>query len=110
MKIPDIFDQLPTDDVVGRVFGEPFQTGDGTTLIPAARIRGGARFGDGLTATPLGAFVIRGDKTSWVGAVDVNRIALIGVITGLLAAVIGSLAVLRRPPWPDLRGSLRQGL
>jgi hypothetical protein len=31
---------------------------------------------------------------------DANRIALIGVLTGLLAAVIASLAVLRQPPWP----------
>jgi hypothetical protein len=30
------------------------------------------------------------------------------VITGLLAAVIGSLAVLRRPPWPDI--SLRRSI
>ncbi|WP_375485799.1 hypothetical protein [uncultured Mycobacterium sp.] len=110
MKIPDIFDQLPTDGVVRRVFGEPFHMVDGTTVITAARIRGGGRYGDGLTATPLGVFVIRGEKASWVGAVDMNRIGLIGVITGLLAAVIGTLAVLRRPPWPDLRGWPRQGL
>ncbi|HZU49551.1 MAG TPA: hypothetical protein VFA16_20195 [Mycobacterium sp.] len=109
MKIPDIFDQLPTDDVVRRVFGEPFRTADGATLITAARVRGG-RSGDGLTATPLGMFVIRGEKASWVAAVDMNRIGLIGVITGLLAAVIGTLAVLRRPPWPDLRGWPPQGL
>ncbi len=36
------------------------------------------------------------------GPVDADRIALIGVITGLIAAVLASLAVLRRPPWPDL--------
>jgi len=35
-------------------------------------------------------------------AVDTNRVALIGVLTGLLAAVIGSLAVLRQPPWPRI--------
>ena len=29
-------------------------------------------------------------------------VALIGVLTGLLAAVIGSLAVLRQPPWPRM--------
>lgn len=33
---------------------------------------------------------------------DANRIALIGVVTGLLAGVIGSLAVLRQPPWPRI--------
>jgi hypothetical protein len=34
--------------------------------------------------------------------VDGNRIALLGVITGLASAVIATLAVLRRPPWPDI--------
>ncbi len=47
-------------------------------------------------------FVIRGDDAQWVPAVDTNRVALIGVVTGLLAAVIGSLAVLRQPPWPRI--------
>jgi hypothetical protein len=37
-----------------------------------------------------------------VPAIDQNRIALIGVLTGPLAAVIGSLAVLRQPPWPRM--------
>lgn len=58
-----------------------------------------------MTATPLGVVVIRGDKAKWVAVVDANRIALVGVLTGLLSAVIASLAVLRRPPWPDLRGT-----
>lgn len=114
MKIPDVFDHLPTDDAVRRVFSEPYQTADGTTVITAARIRGGrgqARSEGGtVRATPLGVFVIRGDKASWVPAVDLNRIGLIGVLTGLLAAAIGSLAVLRRPPWPDLHVWPRQGL
>ena len=45
---------------------------------------------------------MRGGEASWVPAVDHNRIALIGVTTGLLAAVIGTLAVLRQPPWPRI--------
>ncbi|MBV8785285.1 MAG: hypothetical protein JOZ00_01175, partial [Mycobacterium sp.] len=55
-----------------------------------------------LVAKPLGVFVVRDGQASWVPAVDANRIALIGVITGLLAAVITSLAVLRQPPWPRI--------
>jgi hypothetical protein len=43
-------------------------------------------------AKPLGVFVIRGGEASWVPAFDASRVALIGVLTGLLAAVIGSLA------------------
>jgi hypothetical protein len=53
-------------------------------------------------AKPLGVFVIRGGEASWVPAVDQSRIALVGVLTGLLAAVITALAVLRQPPWPRI--------
>lgn len=84
-------DQLPA--IGKRVYGEPYQTADGATVIPVVRVRGD-------TAIPIGVFVIRGDHNRWLPAVDAERIALIGVSTGLLAAVICSLAVLRRPPWP----------
>ena len=94
MNRPDIFDRLPTDLVGMSVYGEPIHV-DGATVIPVARVRGGS-------ATPIGVFVIRGGEVSWTPAVDANRVALLGVITGLLSAVIASLAVLRRPPWPDI--------
>lgn len=119
MKFPDALDQLPTDGVVRRVYGEPYQTADGATVIPVARIRGGGGkrrrpddasggSGFGFTAAPVGVFVVRGDHASWVPAVDANRIALVGVTTGLLSAVIASLAMLRRPPWPDI--SIRRSI
>lgn len=88
MKISDAFEQLPTDGSGTGVYGEPYQTADGATVIPVAK--------------PLGVFVIRGGEASWVPAVDQSRIALVGVLTGLLAAVIGALAVLRQPPWPRI--------
>jgi len=84
VKPSDLLDQLPA----GAVYGEPYQTPDGATVI--------------LVAKPLGVFVIRNGEVSWKAAVDANRIALVGVITGLLAAVLGSLAVLRQPPWPRM--------
>ncbi|MGV0624482.1 hypothetical protein [Mycolicibacter minnesotensis] len=87
------------------VYGEPHQTADGATIITAARVRTAGHDGSEVTATPLGALVIRGDQAKWVAAVDNNRIALVGVLTGLASAVITSLAVLRRPPWPDLRSA-----
>jgi hypothetical protein len=95
MKLPESLDELPTNGAAGRVYGEPYRTADGATVMPVAKVRGS-------TATPVGVFVVHGDKASWVPAVDGNRIALIGVTTGLLAAVITSLAVLRSPPWPNL--------
>ncbi|MEB3984410.1 hypothetical protein OQ968_24495 [Mycobacterium sp. 663a-19] len=79
---------MPTDGSTTGAYGEPYQTADGATVIAVAK--------------PVGIFVIRGGEASWVPAVDANRMALIGVITGLLAAVIGCLAVLRQPPWPRI--------
>ena len=95
MKIPESLEQLPTNGTRGRVYGEPYRTADGGTVIPVAKVRAG-------TATPMGLFVIYGGTARWVAAVDANRIALIGIITGLISAVLASAAVLRRPPWPDL--------
>jgi hypothetical protein len=95
MKIPESLDQLPTNGTRGRVYGEPYRTGDGATVISVAKVRGSS-------ATPVGVFVVHGDKASWVPAVDENRVALIGVLTGLLSAVLVCLTMLRRPPWPDL--------
>jgi hypothetical protein len=88
VKLSDVLDQLSADGAAGRVYGDPYETADGATVIPVAK--------------PLGVFVVRGGEATWVPAIDANRIALIGVLTGLLAAVIGSLAVLRQPPWPRM--------
>jgi len=91
MELPGpSIDHLDVDEA-DRTFAEPYLTPDGTTVIPVSK---GSR--------PLGVYVIRDGQASWLPAVDGNRIATIGVITGLLAAVLGCLAVLRRPPWPDL--------
>jgi hypothetical protein len=95
MKIPESLEQLPANGTRSRVYGEPYRTADGATVIPVSRVRAGA-------SSPIGIFVIHGGTTQWVPAVDADRLALIGVFTGLMAAVLGCLAVLRRPPWPDL--------
>ena len=85
-------------DVIGvqRVYGEPMQK-NGVTVIPAARIMGGAGSGSGTVPTPdgeapaketgsgtgvgmmgspAGAYVIKGEDVRWVPALDVNRIVL----------------------------------
>jgi hypothetical protein len=73
-----------------RLFGEPHETPDGTTVITVSR--------------PPGVFAIREGQAKWEPAVDATRIAILAVTTGLVAATLGTLAVLRRPPWPDLSG------
>ncbi len=80
------------------VFGEPIER-DGTTVVPAALVRGGGGGGSdsehnggggfGVHARPVGAFVIRDGNVGWRPAVDVDRIA-----RGALAALAG-LVVLR---------------
>lgn len=67
------------------VFSEPIEK-NGTTVLPAAKIRGGGGGGSdaehsggggfGLSAKPAGAWVIRADDVRWQPAIDVNRIVL----------------------------------
>lgn len=75
------------------VYSDPQVTQDGSTVIAAARVRGDR-------SRPIGVFVIRSDSAVWVPAVDGDRIALIGVMTGFVAATLSCIAVVRRPPWP----------
>lgn len=72
---------------VSRVFGEPYEV-DGVTLLPAARISGGAGGGGGhddkggegegggfgLGARPAGVYVVRQGDLTWRPAVDVNHV------------------------------------
>jgi hypothetical protein len=88
VKYSDVLDQLPSDRGTRRVYGEPYETADGATVLRVEK--------------PLGVFVIREGRASWVPAVDKNRVALIGAVTGLLTGVIATLAVLRQPPWPRM--------
>jgi hypothetical protein len=73
-----------------RIFGEPHETPDGTTVI--------------TVTSPPGVFAIRDGQAKFEPAVDATRVALLAIGTGLVAATLGTLAVLRRPPWPDLSG------
>ncbi|WP_433192756.1 hypothetical protein ACQP1G_29165 [Nocardia sp. CA-107356] len=81
------------------VYGRPHETTDGATVITVARTGGLLR-----GSRPIGVFVVHDGQAAWAPAVDVTRIALLGELIGLLAVVIATLAVLRRPPWPDLSG------
>ncbi|MFD0361446.1 hypothetical protein ACFQZZ_08295 [Nocardia sp. GCM10030253] len=100
-------EQVPAEIASSLVYGAPYETAEGTTVITVTRIGGIVR----PTARPVGVFSVHDGKTSWTPAVDGTRIALLGETIGLLSAVIATLAVLRRPPWPDLsRGALRDWL
>jgi uncharacterized spore protein YtfJ len=99
MDVQTVITQAKDALSVKRVFGEPYEK-NGTTVIPVAKIQGGAGggvgedasgaqkgsgTGFGMTARPVGAFVIRGDEMTWRPAVDVTRIILGGQIVAIAA-------------------------
>src|SRR5919201_4960847 len=99
MEVQDVISQARDALTVKRVFGEPYEK-DGVTIIPAARVQGGAGGGGaddaqgqgrgsgsgfGMMARPVGAFIIRGGELSWRPAVDVNRVLLGAQVVAIVA-------------------------
>jgi hypothetical protein len=89
------------DADASRVYGEPYETADGATVITVVKAREGR-------AKPVGVFVIKDGRASWRPAVDGERIAMMGILVGLVSAALAGIAMVRRPPWPDLRGDISQ--
>jgi hypothetical protein len=114
VKLQDALDAISTDGRPTHVYSQPYETADGTTVIAVAKVRGkvGPVKANSLEATseevtvhakPVGVFVLSGGDVKWEPAVDATAIALVGVLTGLVAATFATLAMVRRPPWPDIR-------
>jgi uncharacterized spore protein YtfJ len=95
---------------VRRVFGDPVEK-DGVTVVPAARVQGGAGGGGGegpggegsgsgsgfgVNARPLGAFVIKGGDVQWRPAVDVNKVILGGQLVAIAALLLAGAVVRAR--------------
>jgi uncharacterized spore protein YtfJ len=108
MEVQDVIAQARDTLTVKRVFGEPYEK-DGVTFIPAARVQGGAGGGTGedasgqgrgsgsgfgVTARPVGAFIVRDGDLSWRPAVDVNRIILGGQVV-LVVALLTVRAIVK---------------
>jgi hypothetical protein len=117
MKLREALDNIDsiTTDPASRVYGQPYETVDGVTIVPVAKVRGRTRPGAGdaelrLNAKPVGVFVIKNGEASWVPAVDVTRIALMGELIGLVSATLATLAMVHRPPWPDVKGTIYPGI
>jgi uncharacterized spore protein YtfJ len=89
---------------VSRVFGEPIDR-DGVTVIPVARVMGGAGGGEGtdgspdgpqqgegggwgVVARPAGVYVVDGERVRFKPVVDLDR----AVLTAAAAGVVMSLA------------------
>jgi hypothetical protein len=92
-------DKLVPDADASRVYGEPYETTDGATVIPVTKVRG-------ARAKPVGVFVIKDGKAEWRPAVDGERVAMMGILVGLVSATLVGVAMVRRPPWPDVKGEI----
>jgi len=90
------------------VYGEPVVRG-AVTVIPAARLRGGAGGGGGrgpdgegqgtgfgLVADPAGAWVLTDDAVRWRPAVNVNRVKLGWQLVALAAVLVAGRVLLAR--------------
>ena len=110
MQVQDVISQARDALTVKRVFGEPYEK-DGVTIIPAARVQGGAGGGSGedpqgqgtgsgsgfgMTARPVGAYVVRDGDLSWRPAVDVNRIIIGGQVVLIVALLTIRAAIKAR--------------
>lgn len=103
-------DSLDFDPNASRVYGQPYETADGTTVIPVAevrrRVRRGADPNVRVITRPAGVFVIKDGDAVWRPAVDATRVTLAGILVGLVSATLAGVAMVRRPPWPDLYGDI----
>jgi uncharacterized spore protein YtfJ len=105
-------DQAKDALTVRRVFGDPYEK-NGVTIIPAARVQGGAGGGGGtgpegegspsgsgsgfgLNARPAGAYVIHGDEVDWRPAVDPNKIVIGAAIVAAAALLVARSAIQAR--------------
>ena len=96
MRVMEFVNETKAAMRVSQVFGEPYEK-NGVTIIPAARISGGAGGGGdqqdpqaggagfGVSSRPVGAFVIKGSEVSWQPAIDLNRVILMGQVVGIVA-------------------------
>ena len=92
----NIVDDLVTDADASRVYGQPYETADGTTVIPVLK--------------PVGVFAVKDGEANWQPAVDATRVATMGIMVGLVSALLAGIAMVRRPPWPDLRGDVSKSI
>jgi uncharacterized spore protein YtfJ len=95
------------------VYGEAYEL-DGVTIIPVARVSGGAGGGGGegtgpddagghgfgtgfgFGAQPVGVYEVRGGQVEWKPAVDVSRLVKGCQVLGGIVAVCLTLVLLRR--------------
>ena len=109
-EVLETIEQAKEFMTVRRVFGDPYEK-NGVTMIPAARVQGGAGGGRGegpegegsgrgsgfgMNAKPAGAFVIKDDDVQWRPAIDVNKVILGGQVIAVAALLLARAVVKSR--------------
>jgi uncharacterized spore protein YtfJ len=103
VDVREVVEQARQEMLGRRVYSEPYER-NGITVILASRVAGGGGGGAGqeaepasarnqtgwgggfgLSATPVGAFVIRGDDVRWIPAFDLNKVIAGGQLVAVLA-------------------------
>ncbi|HEY7526295.1 MAG TPA: sporulation protein [Candidatus Limnocylindria bacterium] len=97
MNVAEMLEGAREAMTVKRVYGEPIER-EGLTIVPAADVRGGGGGGGdaehsggvgfGLTARPVGVYVVKDGNVDWEPAVDVTRISVLGVVAGIVALLV----------------------
>lgn len=111
MEIHELLAKANDSIQVGRVFGAPIEC-DGAQVIPVAMVAGGSGGGGGrgmapggegegsgsgggfgVTARPVGVYVVRDGDVRWVPVVDSARVIRAGVLVAVAAlTTVGSMA------------------
>ncbi len=104
MDVRELMAQARDGMTVKQVFGDLVER-NGVTVIPVARVTGGAGGGTatptdqaesggtggrfGIRASPAGVYVIRGESVHWEPALDLNRV----ILGGQFVAIVLILAI-----------------
>jgi uncharacterized spore protein YtfJ len=96
MRVMDVVSEAKNAMRASEVFGTPYEK-NGITIIPAAKISGGAGGGGdqqnpqaggvgfGVSSRPVGAFVIKDGDVRWQPALDLNRVIMMGQVVAIVA-------------------------
>ncbi len=112
-SVLDTIREMVQNTTVEKVYGSPV-TKDGVTMLPVAKVTGGGGGGSGtgpggegqeaggtggglgLTARPLGVFVLKEGKVGWRPAVDLNKVILGGQIVMVTAIIVAGILIRAR--------------